>query len=182
MSELISFLKTETEPPSAPDDYYHTNCLQTKNTIDGIKYCTFKKPNGDSITINESAYDEWHERYMELIENEFPNAPFTISLSNDEIIALDDPFTEEHSIIIKDDRASLSNYYWENVPHSELSKYISYVVVKKMGDTPITLRQILNVMIHSDEYKKMDELGEPHCFLELFQKTTKIQYESCFGS
>ena len=116
MSELISFLKTETKPPSAPDDYYHTNCLQTKNTIDGIKYCTFKKPNGDSITINESAYDEWHERYMELIENEFPNAPFTISLSNDEIIALDDPFTEEHSIIIKDARASLSNYYWENVP------------------------------------------------------------------
>ena len=182
MSELVSFLKTETKPPSAPDDYYRIGCLQTKNTIDGVKYCTFTKPDGDSITINESVNDVWYERYYELIEKEFPNSPFSISLSDEELLTLDDSFTDEHAIIIKDDRASCSNYYWANLSQSELNEYISHIVVEKKGDNPITLRQILNVMIHSSEYQKMKELEEPHLFLECFQKTTKIQYVSCFGS
>ena len=182
MSELVSFLKTENKPPFAPDDYYNKGCSQTINTIDGVKYCTFTKPDGDSITINESANDVWYERYRELIEKEFPNAPFSISLSDEELLTLDDSFTDEHTIIIKDERASCINYYWENSSQSELNEYISHIVVEKKEDNPITLRQILNVMINSSEYQKMKELEESHMNLECFKKTTKIQYVPFFGS
>ena len=182
MCELITFLKTEIQPTSTPDDYYHIGCTHTTTLIDGDKYGILTKLNGKSITINESASDRWYTRYYELIAIAFPNAPFDISLSVEELLNLDEPFTDERTIVIKDTRATPKKYYWEEYTQSELNKYISHIIVKKPNNQSITLRQILNVMINNDEYKKMAELDEPHMFLEGFQKTTKIQYTSCFGS
>ena len=98
--------------------------------------------------------------------DEFLNCPFEISLATEDLEKLDVPFTDETSIVIMDTRATSLNYYWNGWKESELEKFNSQILVNKVGNKCITLRQILNTMIKSKYYHTLSVMQEPHCFLE----------------
>ena len=132
--------------------------------------------------MNEEDLDElkYNKLYKDLDEI-FPNCPFSISCIDD-IMELDEVFTKEKTIIIKDNRASQWNYYYSNIDKNELSQYVNYLVVKQKNNKPITLRQVLTEMSNSVHYND-DIISEDfHNFLEGFDKTTDIQYVASFGS
>ena len=132
--------------------------------------------------MEEEDYDE--EKFEKLyndLDEIFPNCPFNISCIKD-IKELDEIFTEEKTIIIKDDRASESNYYYSNIDKNNLAKYVDYLVVKQKDDKPITLRQILTEMSKSPHYNNEVISQDDHHFLETFEKKTNIEYTMFWGS
>jgi len=132
--------------------------------------------------MNEEDLDELkYNKLFKDLDEIFPNCPFSISCIDD-IMELDEVFTKEKTIIIKDNRASQWNYYYSNIDKNELSQYVNYLVVKQKNNKPITLRQVLTEMSNSVHYND-DIISEDfHNFLEGFDKTTDIQYVACFGS
>ena len=130
----------------------------------------------------EEEFDEI--KYNTLFKNLdiiFPNCPFDISCIDD-ISQLDEVFTKNKVIIIKDGRASESNYYYSNISKNELSHYVDYLVIKQKKNKPITLRQILTEMSSSLHYNNDTIIDDPHRFLEGFDKMTNIEYLASFGS
>jgi hypothetical protein len=125
--------------------------------------------------------DTQFEKLYKELNDIFPNSPFSICCINN-IKELDKVFTRKKTIIIKDDRASKSNYYYSNLNNNELGKYIDYLVVKQKENNPITLRQIITEMSNSSHYNNNIIMGDFHIFLEGFKKTTDIQYVANFGS
>lgn len=138
--------------------------------------------NGD---IKEYNNEGFHEMYYDYIHEELnklhPNIPFSISCV-DFLEDLYKPFTDEKTIIIKDDRASESNYYYGEFKKDDLSKYIDYLVIHQKDGNKITLSQILEEMGKSEHYNKEIIKDDPHCFLEGFDKNTEIEYVASFGS
>jgi hypothetical protein len=132
--------------------------------------------------MNEEDLDELkYNKLFKDLDEIFPNCPFCISCIDD-IMELDEVFTKEKTIIIKDNRASQWNYYYSNIDKNELSQYVNYLVVKQKNNKPITLRQVLTEMSNSVHYND-DIISEDfHNFLEGFDKTTDIQYVASFGS
>jgi len=132
--------------------------------------------------MNEEDLDELkYNKLFKDLDEIFPNCPFSISCIDD-IMELDEVFTKEKTIIIKDNRASQWNYYYSNIDKNELSQYVNYLVVKQKNNKPITLRQVLTEMSNSVHYND-DIISEDfHNFLEGFDKTTDIQYVAYFGS
>jgi len=132
--------------------------------------------------MNEEDLDELkYNKLFKDLDEIFPNCPFSISCIDD-IMELDEVFTKEKTIIIKDNRASQWNYYYSNIDKNELSQYVNYLVVKQKNNKPITLRQVLTEMSNSVHYND-DIISEDfHNFLEGFDKTTDIQYVASFGS
>lgn len=132
--------------------------------------------------MNEEDLDELkYNKLFKDLDEIFPNCPFSISCIDD-IMELDEVFTKEKIIIIKDDRASHWNYYYSNIDKNELSQYVNYLVVKQKNNKPITLRQVLTEMSNSLHYNDDIISGDFHNFLEGFNKTTDIQYVASFGS
>jgi len=183
MSELINFLQNTPYPDntSVPPESESEIKSYGNRPIDGVSYGEYKT-NDRVIIVDNTQEDLWSEKYHELIDKEFPNAPFSICLNNDELLKLDEPFTAEKSIIIMDERAHPINHGC-NFTQSELYDFVasSYLLVQKKGDNPITLRHILNAMINNDDYKLMNK-KESQYFLEAFYKITPIHYGARFGS
>tara|TARA_B110000285_G_C14763357_1_gene440571 strand:- start:88 stop:486 length:399 start_codon:yes stop_codon:yes gene_type:complete len=127
--------------------------------------------------FDETKYDKLHKE-LDII---FPNAPFAICCIDD-IKELDEVFTKNKNIIIKDDRANESNYYYSNLNKNELAQYVDYLVIKQKDDVPITLRQILTEMSNSLHYNKSIIMEDFHRFLEGFDKMTDVEYLASFGS
>ena len=112
----------------------------------------------------EEAYEELHAE----INRQFPNSPFHIDCIT-QIEELDEPFTQQAGIIIKDDRANEHNYYYDNLTPLERSEYINYMGISKIDeDTPITLRQILKAMIDNEHYNNEIVKQDWHSILESF--------------
>ena len=132
--------------------------------------------------MNEEDLDEVkYNKLFKDLDEIFPNGPFCISCIDD-IMELDEVFTKEKTIIIKDNRASQWNYYYSNIDKNELSQYVNYLVVKQKNNKPIKLRQVLTEMSNSSHYNDTIISGDFHNFLEGFDKTTDIQYVASFGS
>ena len=132
--------------------------------------------------MSEEDFDEIkHTKLLEDLDSIFPNCPFSIDCI-DSIKELDEVFTEEKDIIIKDNRANEFNYYYSNLENNDLSQYVDYLVIKQKNDTPITLRQVLTEMSESLHYNNDIVKGDDHIFLEGFDKTTDIEYSAFFGS
>ena len=127
--------------------------------------------------FDETKYNKLHKD----LDTIFPNVPFSISCIND-IKELDEVFTKDKDIIIKDNRANESNYYYSNLNKNELAQYVDYLIIKQKDDVPITLRQILTEMSNSLHYNKSIIVEDFHQFLEGFEKTTDVEYIACFGS
>ena len=180
MTTLVDFIKNNPVSDSEPD-LEVGDSLGTR-TIDGINYVILTKKDSTIITIDKTEFDRLSDIKHELLEKEFPDIPFSICLPDDELVKLDEPFTDEPVIFIRDRRASEHSYMWHEVPEEIRNKYNSNIKIEKMGGNPITLRQIINEMAITDEYSKMEEAMDDHRFLEGFDRSTPIQYFASFGS
>lgn len=118
---------------------------------------------------------EDYDKLNREIRAQFPDAPFTISLSvinkYEDLHKLDEPFTDEEFIFICDDRIDKNNYYYSEWPEEELNYLQDSILVKRESiEKPITLRQILNEMIKSEHYNDEDISGDFHHFLVDFYR------------
>ena len=177
---LVEFLKhnpmPEGEPKTEVGDSY------TEYEIDGVPHSIITKVDGTVIKTNIAERTKWSETKHNLLEQEFPNIPFQICLAHTELISLDEPFTDEPVVFVKDDRACKYSYYWKLWPELERNRYNTNIKISKKGDNPITLRQIILEMAATDEYQMVADAGDNHIFLEWLQPRTPIQYAAWFGS
>ena len=97
---------------------------------------------------------EWDKLFDDLDEA-FPNSPFIVSCV-DEISELDHFFDEEEIRVI-DDR-NMRN--------------IHETVVRQKNNKPITLRQVIKVMLNDEHYHKDTVKNDPHRFLDGFTRLT----------
>jgi len=124
--------------------------------------------------------------YLQLqtkIFEQFPNKPFEIDCITD-IRQLDEAFTRQAGIIIKDDRANEHNYYYDNLSARGRNEYINYLGISEIEEgTPITLRQVLTAMIHSPHYNNDIVKHDPHSILEGFDTSSNgVVFTPFFGS
>lgn len=129
--------------------------------------------------------DEWAKIYNQQ-QIDFPNFPLDISLEyktlEEYTEAMDKKFTDNKTIIVKDDRASENSYYWSTVPKNELAQYINYTIINMVDNTPITLRQIFTEMMNDPHYS-LDVISlQDHRFIEKINWDTDIQISFWFGS
>tara|TARA_R110002072_G_scaffold301440_1_gene481164 strand:- start:309 stop:713 length:405 start_codon:yes stop_codon:yes gene_type:complete len=117
---------------------------------------------------------------------DFPHFPLSISLPYDNLDeytkAMDEPFTDKKTIIVKDDRASEHSYYWRGLPKNEFAQYINYTVVNMVDDKPITLRQIFTEISKDPHYSRDIIFQQNHRFIEGIEWDTDIQISFAFGS
>jgi len=116
--------------------------------------------------------DEFHAKLL----NIFPSAPFLFSLEPS--INLEDKFTDEKVIFIKDSRIGKDHIYY----HKNNGKLpYNLIMVESKGDEPITLKQMIHSMIHSTSYNDPKLIESSMCFFEGFIQKTPIQYEAWFS-
>lgn len=125
--------------------------------------------------------DPIYDKYLELIDQEFPLAPFNISLEPDVLLQLDQPFTDRKKIKLIDTNIRTTNYYYMNLPNDKIDKMKKSIYVHQINNQPITLRQVLDTMIHHRHFRGFK--GEDcHRFLEIIRETNPGNYELIFGS
>jgi hypothetical protein len=137
----------------------------------------------------EENWDEEKEEWDKIHEQEeidFPDFPLIISLGymtlDEYKKTIDEPFTDEKTIIVKDGRANEHSHYWKDCPKNDLAYFINYTIVNMVDDKPITLRQIFNE-ISKDPHYYTDLIREQdHIFLEEIIWDTDIQISFKFGS
>jgi hypothetical protein len=129
--------------------------------------------------------DEW-VRIYEQQDKDFPNLPITISLPyntlEEYIQDMDRPFTDQKTIIVKDDRAALRMFEWELVPENEIPQYVNYTVINQIEHRPITLRQIFTEISRDPHYHRARVISQNHRFLEDIYWSTDIQITFVYGS
>jgi hypothetical protein len=127
----------------------------------------------------ESEYLQLQTKILE----QFPNKPFEIDCITD-IRQLDEAFTRQAGIIIKDDRANEHNYYYDNLSARGRNEYINFLGISEINEgAPITLRQVLTAMIHSPHYNNDIVKHDPHSILEGFDMSSNgVVYTPFFGS
>ncbi len=96
---------------------------------------------------------EWYRKRFNLYDREFPNYPFRIALDDDELLKLDEPFTDEPEIFIRDDRSRKCGWKDDYVPDYVSNLHDTNISVKQIDNKPITLRQILEKMAKTPEYR-----------------------------
>ena len=128
ISNLVNFLESNPSPSKGPDievgDSYGIR------ERDGRSYGILTKKDGSITEVDVTHQEKWYDQYFDLIKNEFPSCPFTISLDADLLIKLDEPFTDEKVIFVKDDRATDDNYYWDGISQSDRSKHNSNIKIE----------------------------------------------------
>lgn len=124
--------------------------------------------------------DEYYEEIFARWDKEFPDVPFSISLPDEYLDKLDEQFTDEDIIIIKDDRTD--SYYYSKCSKEYKKKFINNMVIKATKNNKITLRQIINKMIKNKHYSNEVVIQDNHNFLEGFAKINDNMYMPFFGS
>jgi hypothetical protein len=142
-----------------------------------------------SYEENKKVDEEDFDKLNNEIRLQFPDAPFTISLSvidkYEDLHKLDEPFTDEEFIFICDDRIDKHNYYYSEWPEEELNDLQDFIVIERESiEKPITLRQIINEMIKSEHYTDEDISGDFHNFLVDFYRKDEdsMEYYADFES
>ena len=133
--------------------------------------------------MEEDPDDQVFNKLWEDLDLAFPNCPFFISCVNS-MQKLDEKFTDEQLIIIKDDRAKYWSLWFEDFTEEEANEYINYTVVKASYSQPITLRTIIQAMTDDGHYSNFYTLRDSHRFLEGFDKSSELDilYTCSFGS
>lgn len=119
------------------------------------------------------------DKVFEEIYNQFPNAPFIISLSDikklEDLYKLDEPFSSEDCIFLYDGRINKRDYYYsecsncEKCSQEKLNKFDNCTPILS-NDNYITIRQIINEMIEDYHYNDEDVKSDVHRFLVGFDK------------
>jgi hypothetical protein len=136
---------------------------------------------GKVYSFSDFPTDPIYDRYLELINEEFPHAPFSISLEPDVLLLLDQLFSNRKKIKIIDTNIHSSNYYYTNVPDEILDKMKKSIYVYQINNQPITLRHILNTLIRHKHFKGFKGKDD-HCFLEGINESGPGIYSLEFGS
>jgi len=116
--------------------------------------------------------EEEYSRLNNKINEDFPIAPFSISLFDsieDYENRIDAKFTDELTVLVKDDRSRSCSYYWADCTKDEQQQFITYTTVKGTIDRPISLRQIFNTMIDDPHYHQKIITQQDHNFLEQYE-------------
>ena len=119
------------------------------------------------------------DKLFEEFYNQFPNAPFIISLSDikksEDLYKLDEPFSSEDCIYLYDGRKNKTDYYYsessncEKCSQEKLNKFDNCTPILS-NDNYITLRQIINEMIEDYHYNDEEVKSDVHRFLVGFNK------------
>ena len=128
--------------------------------------------------------DKKLEKYVKLysqIYDQFIGCPFDISCI-DKIEELDNIFTNEKMIWIRDNRININNNYYSSYSNKDIDYNTHFLQIKKIDNNPITLRQILKQMSICDHYNNDIIKKDPHHFLELFRYNGLNIYTTIFGS
>ena len=136
---------------------------------------------GKVYSFSDFPPDPIYDRYLELIQQEFPQAPFSISLEPDVLLLLDQPVSNRKKIKIIDTNIHSSNYYYNNVSDEILDKMKKSIYVHKLDNQPITLRHILNTLIRHKHFKGFKGKDD-HSFLEGINESEPGIYSLQFGS
>ena len=132
--------------------------------------------------IRERNYEELFNQ----IRIDFPKACFDICLGlnnvDDYNKMMDEKFTDENTIIVKDDRANEWSYYWSEWPRDKLAQFVNYTVVNRVDNKPITLRQVFKAMEADPHYSLESSRQDNHCFIEVIEWNTPIQISFFWGS
>ena len=133
--------------------------------------------------LDGEEHEKVYDKYYELLNVEFPNSSFDISLGFNELKKLDEPFTDLKKIYIMDGRISNNNYYYSDTHPDTIKSLATKLIVRQKDYKPITLRQILNTMIKHRHYRNKSVCEDPHRFLEMFKKTNDPSiFDTFFGS
>jgi hypothetical protein len=148
-----------------------------------VDFCNKHSKLDEVDDMDEDDREQIYDEFYRLIDVEFPKSPFSISLGFDELKKLDEPFTDLNKIYIIDDRISSSNYYYSDTPLAIIKSLATKLIVRSHNGNPITLRQVLNTMIHHRHYRNKSVREDSHMFLELFEKTNNPSiFDTFFGS
>ena len=128
--------------------------------------------------------DKYYELLFKKIEDDFQDAPFTISCLelNDYDETLDKSFTEEKILIFKDDRPHKDYGHFRGCHESVIAEYTNYTVIKADEDNPITLRQIINTLIKDPHYHREEVIRQDHRFLEHIEFNNYFIISGYWGS
>jgi hypothetical protein len=136
---------------------------------------------GKAYSFSDFTLDPIYDRYLDLINEEFPHAPFSISLGPNELLLLDQPFSIRKKIKLIDTNITSFNYYYTNVPDEIINKMKKSIYVHQIDNQSITLRQILNTLIQHKHFKGFKG-KDNHCFLEGINESDPGIYSLAFGS
>lgn len=141
-----------------------------------------ENPEVDLEGEDDTKYDKKKfDRFYNLVQEEFPNAPFCISFSREVFLKLDEPFTDRKSIQIMDMNISTDNYFYSHLTEEQVNKMKKTIRVKQINGQPITLRQILITMMNHRHFKGIKQL-DTHIFLEEIGFIYTGMYAAHFGS
>lgn len=124
---------------------------------------------------------EYQNTLNRLLNEEFPNAFYSICLSAEELLRLDEPMTDKKKIKLIDTNINPFNIYYSQLPLEQIQKMKKAIYVYQKDNQPITLRQVLDTMRthrHFKGFKGEDD----HIFLEGIIQISPDTYELWFGS
>ena len=122
--------------------------------------------------------DECCERYDNEIEKIFPESPFMIRLSPKRLNNMDNPFTYEKTIYIYDGRS----IFYENIGDNNREQiFKNELIISKLDNNPITLRQIINEMMNSKHYNELMVISDLHYLLEYMEEESYTKYVALFN-
>ena len=114
--------------------------------------------------------EEFYEMLLEEVDNLYPDAPFSIACL-DTLADLDDIVSDQPVIIIHDDRATRSKYYYGDFPDEDLAGFNNYTrVYSKHG--AIRVRDILDALVADPHFHKEPVVFDPHNSLEGFETSS----------
>lgn len=122
-----------------------------------------------------------YDEYFDVINNEFPECPFNVSLDYASLLRLDEPFDKNDPdvIVIRDMRVIRDTFgFYQTVKHDPDVSDCEMEVYKHRDDSPITLRQVIGEMSMSDHYDNGYVIQDDHRFLEGFDTLGVDEYDS----
>lgn len=138
-------------------------------------------PNANTTTIEEPSTSINYDEYFDLINHEFPDSPFIISLPYQWILRLDEPFdkSDPDVIVIWDMRVLRDTCgFYRTIKHDPDVADCEMEVYKHSKDSPITLRQVIGEMSLSSHYDNEYVMQDDQRFLEGFDALGVDAYDN----
>jgi len=137
--------------------------------------------------VNEPDFNENEfEAVITKIHSEFPklNGCFSSLFDNitDYDTKMNQKFTDELTVLVKDDRSTRGNYYWSGCDAEEQQQFINYTTVKGTRDKPITLRNIIEAISEDPHYDLQSVREQDHNFAESYQFISPCVLTFDYGS